>query len=301
MSRSTQAYSLTHGLLCVVMELHGVAGNPITHVGHSLAARAGTGKATNHKLYPRRSSHVITIGQKMVEDKMTEAGASRWLSTKEIKRYGFFGGDVTLPKLLAHTVLHEYAHALQTVRGERLRGSVHNPEFYRILFQLHKDHGPMVLASVERVFKQRGIDTAFRSAPALTETPPQAHQSASPFAARIHDRRYSPGDTVCFEHKGETITARVTKVNQKTISFESGNLKGRIHPALLRKADPAESAPGPKPTPRPSFRVRQKVWFRYKGRPIRGEVIRCNQETVSVKADCDGGRWRVSYNFLHAA
>ncbi|WP_138438003.1 hypothetical protein [Marinobacter shengliensis] len=303
MSRFFEARALTHGLLSVVMELHGVAGKPITDAGHSLAARAGSGKATHHKFDRRRSRHVITIGQKMVEDKMTKASASLWLSAKEIMRHGFFGGDLTPPKLLAHTVLHEYAHALQTVRGERLRGSVHNPEFYSILRQLHTDHGAMVLASVEEAFRQRQIDTGFRPEPTLRETPPPARGPQTPFAARINSQRFAPGDAVAFEHKGETITATVTRVNDKTISIESGSIKGRISPSLARPADPADvpSAPKPESTARPTFRPRQKVWFNHKNRPVHGEVTRCNRETVSVRALLDGRNWRVPYSLLNAA
>lgn len=112
------------------------------HPGVSLKFRVGTGKATYHSspvnnVGPRK--HQITYGVKMVASKHSSySQAILWTTGKEILLKGYFDKRVTLQTLLAHTILHEYAHFYQVLSGGRTRGSVHNEKFYRILNQLHE-------------------------------------------------------------------------------------------------------------------------------------------------------------------
>ena len=94
--------------------------------GAGLALRVGSGQATYHRFDPRKKQHLITYGARMIAAKHQPATAQGWLSTREIRGRGYFGGEVTVLNLLAHTCCHEFAHLLQHSAGQRHYGSVHN-------------------------------------------------------------------------------------------------------------------------------------------------------------------------------
>tara|TARA_B100002049_G_scaffold204909_1_gene164723 strand:+ start:13251 stop:13778 length:528 start_codon:yes stop_codon:yes gene_type:complete len=114
----------------------------VKHPGVSLEFRVGSGKATYHSSPRLRTGvrkHQITYGVKMIASKLTSRNvAMKWRTGKEIKCMGYYDKNVTMQTLLAHTILHEYAHFYQTLTGGREYGSVHNDEFYRILNRLHE-------------------------------------------------------------------------------------------------------------------------------------------------------------------
>ena len=89
--------------------------------GAHVRARAGRGAKTYHQ--KDGSQHMLTFGPRMVSDKV-DGDSSGWLSAREIKRYRYYDGDQTVTSLLAHTILHEFAHALQTLAGEQFVGQV---------------------------------------------------------------------------------------------------------------------------------------------------------------------------------
>lgn len=106
---------------------------------HTLIAKIGYGARTYHQK-KSRNQHVIVFGKKLIESKSKSINdSSRWLTFKEIKQYDFFDGEISLKILLVATVIHEFGHYIQTVRGHRLPGSVHNKEFYAILIELYQD------------------------------------------------------------------------------------------------------------------------------------------------------------------
>lgn len=112
---------------------------------HSLKTSMGSGTRTYH-CKKSRSEHIIVFGKKMILSKnLSEFESFRFLSYHEIKKYGFYDGVISPKTLLAHTAIHEFAHYIQVLRGERYYGSVHNPAFYEILTEIHEFLGQEVL------------------------------------------------------------------------------------------------------------------------------------------------------------
>lgn len=105
--------------------------------GVALALRVGSGQATYHRYDPTQKQHLITYGARMIAAKHQPETAQGWLSTREIRSRGYFGGEVSVLNLLAHTCCHEFAHLLQHSAGQRHYGSVHNRHFYEALDELH--------------------------------------------------------------------------------------------------------------------------------------------------------------------
>lgn len=146
-----EAGRFCNDLLIILSDLHDRAGQHITEKANRFSSRAGEGMQTYHKFDPRSRTHSITIGKKMILEKLGHASASGWLSFKELERYGYYK-EITPVTLIAHSLIHEYAHALQTSQGARTRGSVHNHAFYAILASLHGKYGQFVLDRVASAF-----------------------------------------------------------------------------------------------------------------------------------------------------
>lgn len=185
--------------------------------------RVGSGRATHHRHDLRSGEHWITFGTKMVADKLTPEACGSWLSTREILDRGYFGGQVSVANLLAHTGCHEFAHFLQTLAGARRRGSVHNAAFYRILNSLH-DSG------VADRFRQALIELARRRGLPLATVPvamPDLQHSLEQFR---------PGDRVRFG-RDNALQGQVTAINRKTCSVQgTGACRGmryRVSPQAL--------------------------------------------------------------------
>jgi predicted thioesterase len=280
--------------------------------GAHVRARAGRGAKTYHQ--KDGAQHMLTFGPRMVSDKV-DGDSSRWLSAREIKRYRYYDGDQTVTSLLAHTILHEFAHALQTLAGERLRGSVHNAAFYRILSDLHSTHGGVVRDTLRETLKRMGLDLDNQRAAATTSNTNEVARSQSTYDFRV-------GGPVRVEHNGRVIIGRVVRVNQKTLSVD-GTENGfpssvRATPDLVSKLTEGEylqalgdhakarestgittliETPPPKA---PAFSIGDKVTFAFKGRNVEGRVVRINQKTVSVDSG-NGGGYRVHPSLLRLA
>ena len=96
---------------------------------HQLNCRVGTGKSTYHRQLDL-TEHEITYGRCMVEDKLaSSAAAINWTTGQEIVERGYFAGEISAINLIAHTCCHEFSHVIQSIRGWRSRGGVHNKEF----------------------------------------------------------------------------------------------------------------------------------------------------------------------------
>jgi hypothetical protein len=126
-----------------------------------------------------------------------------------------------------------------------------------------------------------------RPAPAGTEAPSLPPLPPSP--------TFRPGQKVSFDHKGQTLTGVVVRVNAKTVSLDTG---WRVPPGRLQLAN-GEPPPLPK---RPTFRVGQRVAFTARGQEVTGVVMRVSAKTVSIQPDdTESGRyWRVSPGALTA-
>lgn len=104
--------------------------------------RVGTGKSTYFGYKAKRKSptihyaHTLTYGAAMIESKYNADNACRWLTAREIKQFGFWGGEITITNLLVHVIAHELAHLFQYILYPREDYSVHNAEFYNILTRM---------------------------------------------------------------------------------------------------------------------------------------------------------------------
>ena len=88
---------------------------------YPLSVRVGSGRRTYLKFTRSKRTSVITYGKKAINDKILNGQKSLGYSTaKEIKKYGFFQGEITTKNLLVAVVLHEYAHYIQILNEKVL-------------------------------------------------------------------------------------------------------------------------------------------------------------------------------------
>lgn len=129
-----------------------------------VAFRVGSGQATYHRVEPSgysdEKAHSIVYGAKMITEKRCPNTLAKWLTAREIKKYGFFGGKVSFEHAMAHTVLHEIAHYITSKTGGRIRGSVHNEAFYDNLKRLHNRCGQQVLTSLREECAKHHVSLA---------------------------------------------------------------------------------------------------------------------------------------------
>lgn len=193
-----------------------------------LWTRVGDGHATYHQ--QRGEQHTITFGWRMVYSKLSgRDSAARWRTAKEILGRGFFSGRFEPLELLAQTVLHEFAHLVQTVEGGRAFGSVHNAAFYAVLSQIHRDGAADLVSDfVREACRRQGVELAWRSA--SKETGPILKPAANEPGV------FARGDRVAFRYRGEFVEGRVRRVNRRTLTIVPDDSPGhyfRVPPALL--------------------------------------------------------------------
>jgi hypothetical protein len=196
--------------------------SPLAH-GVSLQLRVGSGRATYHRYDPATGEHRINYGVRMVADKASPETCSAWLSAREIRGRGYFGGILSESNLLAHTCCHEFAHLLQTRQGRRRRGSVHNQAFYRLLDELHGNGHADALKRSLHWYSESMEQSLATTAVDVAET-----------TARTAG--FERGDLVRF---GQGLQGRVLRVNRKTCTIEgTGRCRGRwyrVSPQLLHR------------------------------------------------------------------
>jgi hypothetical protein len=194
--------------------------------GSTLMCRTGSGQATYHRFDSRIKQHQITYGTRMIEAKQQPDTAQGWLSSREIRGRGYFGGELSTLNLLAHTCCHEFAHLLQHSTGHRFRGSVHNRYFYNTLDELH----------------ERG--NAGRVRQALSERAQEAglHLPDTPFGLPEPDHQanqWHVGEAVSFEAREDRLFGNIVRVNRKTCTVDgTGKFRGvryRVPMQMLRK------------------------------------------------------------------
>lgn len=128
----------------------------------SLLIRVGSGKKTylSHKRDISRGADMkLTYGVLMIADKCDPNRMGQWLSAREVKDRGYYGGELTLLNVLAHTICHEFGHFVQVILGRSYSGSVHNDEFYTILDRIHGGgEGDKIRAALHDRCMQLNID-----------------------------------------------------------------------------------------------------------------------------------------------
>ncbi|SFR66875.1 hypothetical protein SAMN05216203_2389 [Marinobacter daqiaonensis] len=192
-----------------------------------LVCRVGGGRATYHRYDHRDQRHLITFGVKMVAAKQEARTAANWLSTREIVGRGYFGGEVSVLNLLAHTCIHEFAHLLQLQGGKRYHGSVHNRHFYRLLDELN---GNGSAGQVRRFLADAGTSVGIALDTAPMVLPARQAQAA----------QWQRGDHVEFGEGPQAREGVILRINRKTCTVEgaglSRGLRFRVPFVMLRAA-----------------------------------------------------------------
>tara|TARA_B100002049_G_scaffold45730_1_gene31914 strand:+ start:6837 stop:7511 length:675 start_codon:yes stop_codon:yes gene_type:complete len=109
-----------------------------SHPDVTLLVRVGGGFGTHCTRYTNRD-YAITYGIDMIANKLdSENCGADWATHKEIVNRGYFNGSTTIQNLLAHTVIHEYAHFFQFLTDGVKKNSIHNAAFYKIVDNLYR-------------------------------------------------------------------------------------------------------------------------------------------------------------------
>ena len=144
--------------------IHEICKDHNKKVVNPFSARIGSGARTYHTLKRQngKKQHIVTYGQKMLEDKRDYNRAVQWLTGREIIEKDFFNGVATYENIVAHTILHEMAHALQVIMGDRTYNSVHNKAFYQWLKLLHNKCGHEVLNALINKSQKKKVSLDFK-------------------------------------------------------------------------------------------------------------------------------------------
>ena len=179
---------------------------------HRYCSRVGSGRQTCLRHYPDGRLE-ITYGRRMVQDKYDREHSRVWATSRELKRFGWFGGRVSPTHTLAHTALHEFAHLLQAVRGQRRAGSVHNDAFYTTLGELHE------AGEGERLHRQL-VERAGSAGLPLGYREPGDEEQARRSARQQAYAALAVGDRVRLRGRDRDYTGTVRRINQRTVSCD---------------------------------------------------------------------------------
>ena len=195
--------------------------------------RIGCGRQTCYRHRPSGSDHTITYGVGMVADHLCD-DHYKWTHTHEISRHRFVDGNTAPPYALAHVVVHETAHALQSHRGGRRRGSVHNASFYQAVRDLYDALGRDRLMEGIRQLEQAFVQA--RANAGVTDAKDKRDPREPPTNPAT---KFCKGQQVCFATpRGRVITANIDRVNKVTctVTCQQCGQGYRVPYALLRES-----------------------------------------------------------------
>ncbi len=182
---------------------------------YPLIFRVGVGKATYYQssrntLWQSQPKRQITIGAKMVQDKLSSINKARlWRTAKEINTMRYWDGKLTPQTLLCHTLLHEYAHYHQETKGYRRENSVHDAGFYRCLDALYE--GPVAQSLMHALMDHNAFSELDFAESDEAIGPANAH--------------FYVGQIISFDYAKETHVATILRVNKVrlTVELKSGS------------------------------------------------------------------------------
>lgn len=201
----------------------------------NLRFRVGSGKKT-YLGGAGWANLAITYGVGMVESKSDPLNMCQWLTSREIVQRKYYGGELTLLNVLAHTMAHEYGHLIQRLRGHRYYGSVHNKHFYEVLDRIHANtDSERLREKLHSAALAQGMDLS--AIVATTKTFKVAEDA-------LCIRTVRAGDLVEFiDADSKAMLGNPYKVERKLkTKIQIKSLKNplqvyRAHPGILRKAD----------------------------------------------------------------
>lgn len=242
-----------------------------------IGTRVGAGKRTcftANRIGGNNKEYMITIGAKMVESKCwNKEVMSGWLSSREIKKYNYFNGELTIQNSLMHTVMHEYAHFVTHLKYGREKGISHGKDFYSVLREIYaKDMHVSVVNFMSRhsVFTELDFE----------------NNDAAKANNGLSSNEVCVGDVVEFELKGEIEPARVVRVNPKTVSVETKKGAFRVPYCMISKSKASTvEVLSEISAYKPDFKRGQFIKFVVRGREIVAKIERVNQSTLTVFSD----------------
>lgn len=269
-----------------------------------LVTRIGSGRKTYHTRKPVDGvySHQITYGVKAIFEKKNFTLANGYATTKEIGGRGFFNGEINYANLIAHTIIHESTHALQTAVGQRLKNSVHNKHFYKLLKELSDACDQEVLNELNHRATKYGISLEFTPGTyditeegELTLNRPKL-QAGSPvsFATRDGQRNLGVIDTV-----GKSKTSMDVYQGQ----YKGQNVNVPNH--MICSLEPDDPMPDPKDIPKKIDWAEGDLCHFYdtEGQYYGGHIVKANPVNCKVlvtegRSNAINARFRVHRSAL---
>ena len=268
-------------------------------------SRVGTGAKTYHSLKRTEGKiqHVVTYGQKMIMDKFDYNRAILWLTGREIIKYKFFNGNVSFENVVAHTILHEMAHALQVIMSDREYNSVHNEAFYKWLGLLHERCGDEVLYELKKRSEEKNVHLDFKT-PKNTdrETTEKEIKSSHLKLKELY---------LCKFDRTDTFLVKLIKINPKsstiTVVEKKSKYLGRVykvsHSMLLTPTEEdlknkktSEDALNIDPYDMSNIKIFKKYKLKIKNNAVVVQVQKKNLKTIKVKI-IEGDRFLLGKSF----
>lgn len=250
-----------------------------------LVTRVGSGKKTYHTRKPVNNtySHVITYGAKAVQDKTDFFRANGYFTGREIQERNYFNGEITYPNLIAHTIIHETAHAIQAVVGKRYANSVHNKHFYALLRELSNACDQEVLFELNTRTSKYGLSMDFD---------PNTYDVSEAGNPTLSRPKLQVGALISFKNRqGARSLGVIDRVGRSKSDVEvyQGEYKGNnvsVPNNWIRGLEPDDPRPDPKTV------LRKKIDWKVgdpchledgEGRYIGGYIVKANPKNCKVK------------------
>jgi|GEM_PF-6924580 len=170
----------------------------------------------------------LVYGRRCIEEVFDAEHYHRWKSFVELLNNTAHNSETTAPREpltplrhLSHIVLHEFSHFVQAILGQRYRGSVHNPEFYRILADSYAANSDQLVmahilkACVDCPETTRALQTGYGS-----------QRLPLPVAAAATDKDkqgFQRGQKVSFVYRQKIYTGTITRLNKQRASVACQN------------------------------------------------------------------------------
>lgn len=270
-----------------------------------LVTRVGSGRKTYHTRTPVNNeySHLITYGCKAVDEKRDLTRANGYLTGREIQERGYFNGDLTYPNMIAHTVIHETAHAIQTIVGKRLRNSVHNKHFYALLTELSDACDEEVLNELTCRALKYGLPLEFD---------PDTYDASSDGKPMLSQPELKVGAVVSFKTRNGSRNLGVISRPGKSktdMDVYRGEYQGQnvaVPNHLIQSLEPDD------PQPNPETDIPKRIAWKEgglchfedeMGRYYGGHIVKANPKNCKIKvtegrSDAIGHRYQVHRSML---
>lgn len=260
-----------------------------------LSVRVGSGKKTYHSFYPLENKSEITFGVKMILSKQSCINmAKRWRSAREISQFNFFKGEISFKNLIIHTIIHEFAHLIQTERGERLHKSVHNTAFYSILKELYsKGYNLKLSEYIETHYKE--IDEITFHNSEISSQPKIQQQNKN-------DTNFVNGQ-IQFKHPktGKIITLNVIRKNLKTVTgrcIETGGEWRVGYGSIIKNENSQPQVAINKTIKQPNAENYSKIKIQHNGGMMLMDVLKKNTKTITARCVSSKLKYRVPYSLV---